>query len=1498
MKGIIKKILAITLSVIMFPVINVSVAYTAEEDVYRWDLRNIADEIGYDEAAFQSGASYSYNGLTIVGMNKSSEINENGIKIGKVSNKWGYIKYTAPTDGTLTVTATIGKSSSYYSKIFVSTSSTSTDASGVVITGSAAGSASGEIRLKAETTYYIYNNSSAAAYIKSISFTPGEAEIVPSMTLNNTFSDNMLIQRDKPFIIKGTCEFLNSAVITLQNDNNSSDVQEKTVDLSNNSEWRTELDAVSNYSDTYTLTITPSDENVNPIVIKNIIFGDLYLCAGQSNMVASAEIYRKMGIDYTQEQLAVKYDNIRYLDLANKHTYSSSENESIVDSASWNVLESGSIPAVAYSFAEKLYTETGIPVGIITSSVKGTYISQWLPNTGIDSNNKNKNLYNTGIYPFRDMQLSGILWYQGESDSREYEKYKDKLINLIKIYRELFANNEDVPFYYVSIVRCGSYKEDDAMFEHMSDIRAIQTEVYLELRDAMDKFGIIPTLDLYGNKENDMTYSDTWGTSRGNARSTIHPGQKPIIAQRAVNWVLKDIYGREDINTIGPVYKSKLSQDGKLTVEFDCTDTLKLMDADRYSDNDAVAKREEYGIDETKPQEFEIAAEDGVYYRAEAEVDENKVILYNDKVTNPINFRYAYLGRNGDAYIECPNLTDDTNLPALVVSTATGTSGEEITETPQPSTSPTPLPSEPEISGGRVIYSDDFSNSDYSEWKDTKSTLSIKNDEVYGNYLSMNVGSSDSGAYTMLETSQKPVLQYMYECDVRLKAGNNKSTQFALMSEDYTFSSNNVNYGIGSGYIFKLSTVNSTDWTINPDTTNKTVTIPQTDWVHLAVSYDGASNTTWLKITNDRKVLYSGAIEPYSTENVPGGIHIRGGKNNAVIDIDNLMLTVVEDNRFNSYSAFKNENNVGVVIMPDVDEKVYAALYSGDNRLLGVQTVTGANTTQTLKFPVPKESDTYMKIFNWNDDMKPLCDASRVIYTDDIDEKNSDYLLRSKTVYAFGDSIVYGHNKPKKSFMQLIADDYGMNLTMLAKNGATVVTTDSYSKEDPSEETTDNYIINQIKGAPSGKPDIIIFDGYTNDAYGDKSTDSFNSSGAHINIWEHLGAVQGSAATEFDTSTFCGGFEKIIYEIRKKWGNTPIVFATIHKSGGRDWETQCKLRDLSLEICDEWGVEVADIFNDTTLDTRDEEQMSKYIINGAGSHPNETACREFYIPVVTAKFKSIFEDSMEISNLPDNVNDTVDLAVFAGQSNMSGRGSAIDAVQCDINAGFEYKAISNPTTLVPVKEPFGLGEDKDGAISDYNKDGTTKRTGSMVSAVVDEYYKRTGRQLVAVSASIGGTSTAEWKSNYINDAAERLDKAKAFLEQNGINVGRVFVVWCQGESDGDAKMTAENYVANTKDIFEIFKIHGAKKCFMVQIGHYNYLDYSGTTNGLTGTEWDEKYGVIRDAQTELCETDNDFVLAGSFEPYISDMKDCYHYNQSTYNAVGKTVGETIAEYYE
>ncbi len=258
---------------------------------------------------------------------------------------------------------------------------------------------------------------------------------------------------------------------------------------------------------------------------------------------------------------------------------------------------------------------------------------------------------------------------------------------------------------------------------------------------------------------------------------------------------------------------------------------------------------------------------------------------------------------------------------------------------------------------------------------------------------------------------------------------------------------------------------------------------------------------------------------------------------------------------------------------------------------------------------------------------------------------------------------------------------------------------------------------------------------------------------------------------------------------------------------------------------------------------------------------------------------------------------SIDLAMFAGQSNMSGRGNAAEAVQCSPLAGFEYKAISSPNTLLPIKEPFGLGEDKTGAIADFDSQGRTKRTGSMVSAVVNEYYALTGRQLAAVSASIGGSTTSQWMKTYVFDAVERLDKAKKFLAETQYCIDKVFLVWCQGESDGDSKMTASDYIENTMCIFHTFQSHGVQKCFVVQTGHYNYLKYPHVREGLSGMAWDKQYEIIRTAQNSLCQKEKDIILAGSFEPYLEEMKDPFHYTQKAYNMEGKAVGASIAHYF-
>ncbi|MBQ6530908.1 MAG: hypothetical protein IJI39_08320, partial [Clostridia bacterium] len=163
-------------------------------------------------------------------------------------------------------------------------------------------------------------------------------------------------------------------------------------------------------------------------------------------------------------------------------------------------------------------------------------------------------------------------------------------------------------------------------------------------------------------------------------------------------------------------------------------------------------------------------------------------------------------------------------------------------------------------------------------------------------------------------------------------------------------------------------------------------------------------------------------------------------------------------------------------------------------------------------------------------------------------------VLNNKSVYAFGDSIVYGHNAPTQSFMQLIANDYGMNLSMMAKNGATVI-------------DSSNDILAQVNGAPSEAPDFVVFDGYTNDAYLSAADDSFNTSGK-TDVRTVMGTAQGKNATTFNDATFCGAFEHILYTMKQKWPDTPIVFVTIHKSGGRTMEAQTLLRTKAMEICD------------------------------------------------------------------------------------------------------------------------------------------------------------------------------------------------------------------------------------------------------------------------------------------------------------------------------------------
>jgi hypothetical protein len=210
--------------------------------------------------------------------------------------------------------------------------------------------------------------------------------------------------------------------------------------------------------------------------------------------------------------------------------------------------------------------------------------------------------------------------------------------------------------------------------------------------------------------------------------------------------------------------------------------------------------------------------------------------------------------------------------------------------------------------------------------------------------------------------------------------------------------------------------------------------------------------------------------------------------------------------------------------------------------------------------------------------------------------------LKGKTMYAFGDSIVYGHTYAR-SFVNLTAERELMNLTKYAVNGAAIGPAGS-------------QIITQVRGAASRSPDYVVFNGGTNDA-----------ELVYANRYGVGAMAAGFDPATFDKSTYAGSLETTIHTMRAKWPTARIVYVAVHKLGSRDWNTQLAIRSVTLKISDKWGIAVADVFDNTTLDTRIDSHRVAYTFNGlvngypgtggTGTHPNIAGITAFYVPVLT-----------------------------------------------------------------------------------------------------------------------------------------------------------------------------------------------------------------------------------------------------------------------------------------
>jgi sialate O-acetylesterase len=186
--------------------------------------------------------------------------------------------------------------------------------------------------------------------------------------LPRLISDHMVLQRDQPLKIWGWASPKEKITVSLKEKN----YKTVTTDLGN---WELLLPAQPAGSG-FDLIV----KGKNQITIRNIAFGDVWFCSGQSNMVINMERVKER---FPEDIASANYPDIRNFAVPTladlngpKHDFSM---------GGWKIAKAEDIltfGAVSYFFARDLYEQYKVPVGIINSSVGGTPIEAWISESG------------------------------------------------------------------------------------------------------------------------------------------------------------------------------------------------------------------------------------------------------------------------------------------------------------------------------------------------------------------------------------------------------------------------------------------------------------------------------------------------------------------------------------------------------------------------------------------------------------------------------------------------------------------------------------------------------------------------------------------------------------------------------------------------------------------------------------------------------------------------------------------------------------------------------------------------------------------------------------------------------------------------------------------------------------------------------------------------------------------------------------------------------------
>ena len=223
-------------------------------------------------------------------------------------------------------------------------------------------------------------------------------------------------------------------------------------------------------------------------------------------------------------------------------------------------------------------------------------------------------LFNAMVSPNINYTVKGILWYQGEANTRRAAEYSKLLPALIRDWRSQW-NQPTLPFLYVQLPGFMEYNYLPSESQ------------WAELREAQLKTLSVPNTA--------MAVAIDLGEW-----NDIHPDNKKDVGERLALAAMKLAYG-ENIVHSGPIYVSSTVDRNEVVIRFDNIGSGLIT-------NDGEA-----------PSEFAIAGTDKKFVWAKARIENDHVIVWNDALVEPKYVRYAWADNPVN-----PNLYNKEGLPA------------------------------------------------------------------------------------------------------------------------------------------------------------------------------------------------------------------------------------------------------------------------------------------------------------------------------------------------------------------------------------------------------------------------------------------------------------------------------------------------------------------------------------------------------------------------------------------------------------------------------------------------------------------------------------------------------------------------------------------------------------------------------------------------------------------------------------------------------------------